>query len=155
MAYSIKCPNLRITCSVIQILDSPTELKIACSAFALTNVLGIECVPLRQAYGRVLAEDAIATRDQPPFRSSAMDGYALRAEEVVPGAVFDVIGASAAGKGFRGNVGPGQAVRIFTGAPVPQGADRVVIQEDVSFAKDQITLGAQPTLNAVLLDEFK
>lgn len=60
-----------------------------------------------------------------------MDGYALRLAELKPGAGFEVIGEFAAGRRFAGTVGPGQAVRIFTGAPVPQGADAVVIQEDV------------------------
>ena len=108
--------------------------------FALAAPLGSESVPLTQAVGRVLAEDAIATRDQPPFSASAMDGYALRGSEVAIGAAFDVIGESAAGHGFDGECGPGQAVRIFTGAPVPSGADHVVIQEDADRSGDRITL---------------
>ncbi|MDF0599478.1 molybdopterin molybdotransferase MoeA [Psychromarinibacter sp. C21-152] len=107
---------------------------------ALATVTEVETAPLADAAGRVLAQDVAARRDQPPFPSSAMDGYALRAAEAAVGARFDVVGTSAAGHGFAGTVGPGQAVRIFTGAPVPDGADRVVIQEDVTRDGDRITL---------------
>ncbi len=99
--------------------------------FALVTPLGTEDVPLAQATGRVMAVDAVAKRTQPPFAGSAMDGYGVRASEVQLGAKFKIIGESAAGHGFDGTVGPGEAVRIFTGAPVPEGVDFVVIQEDV------------------------
>ena len=108
--------------------------------FALVAPMQAENVPLVQAVGRVLVGDAIANRDQPPFATSAMDGYAVHADEVKVGAQFDVIGESAAGHGFDGTCGPGQAVRIFTGAPVPDGASCVVIQEDVERTNDRITL---------------
>ncbi|MEM8629779.1 MAG: gephyrin-like molybdotransferase Glp [Pseudomonadota bacterium] len=109
--------------------------------FALARPLGTEDVDLRHATGRVLAADAVALRTQPPFASSAMDGYAVRADAAVPGACFDVIGEAAAGHQFTGSVAPGQAVRIFTGAPLPAGTDRVVIQEDATRRDDRITLG--------------
>ncbi|MHA6344117.1 molybdopterin molybdotransferase MoeA [Roseivivax sp. CAU 1761] len=109
--------------------------------FALIAPLPAEDVPLRRAAGRVLAADAVATRDQPPFAASAMDGYAVA--EAAPGAEFTVIGESAAGHGFAGRVGRGQAVRIFTGAPLPEGAARVVIQEDVSRDGDRIRITGQ------------
>ncbi|WP_299353244.1 gephyrin-like molybdotransferase Glp [uncultured Shimia sp.] len=109
--------------------------------FALTAPLETETVPLSQANGRVLAETVRANRNQPPFAGSAMDGYAMIADEVAPGAEFTLIGEAAAGHRFDGTVGPGQCVRIFTGAPVPKGASRVVIQEDVTRRGDQITLG--------------
>ena len=109
--------------------------------FTLVHPLDTQTVPLAQAGDRVLAQDAVATRDQPPFDGSAMDGYAVQANDVRPGAVLDVIGEAAAGHRFEGTVGPGQAARIFTGAPVPIGASQVVIQEDVVRAGDQITLG--------------
>ncbi len=90
-----------------------------------------EAVPLRHANGRVLAHDLVAARTQPPFPASAMDGYAVRhADLAVLPAELAVIGQSAAGHGFAGNVGPGQAARVFTGAPLPEGTDTVVIQED-------------------------
>ena len=108
--------------------------------FALVTALPSEEVPLAEAMGRVLASDVAARRDQPPFAASAMDGYALRNDEAAPGARFEVIGEAAAGHGFDGAVGAGQAVRIFTGAPVPEGASRVIIQEDVARSGDTITL---------------
>lgn len=109
--------------------------------FSLTRVMDIEDVPLRAAAGRVLAKPVSARRTQPPFAASSMDGYALRRAEVEPDAMFKVIGESAAGHRFDGTLRAGQAVRIFTGAPVPQGADFVVIQEDVMRRGDLITLG--------------
>ena len=107
--------------------------------FALVSPLGREVVPLRQAAGRVLAEPAVARRDQPPFAASAMDGYALMGDPVA-GDRFAVIGEAGAGHAFDGAVGPGQAVRIFTGAPIPEGATRVVIQEDVEAGAGGITI---------------
>jgi molybdopterin molybdotransferase len=109
--------------------------------YSLVAPLPCESIPLQDAAGRILAEPATARRDQPPFPASAMDGYAVRSDDTSPGARLDVIGEAAAGHGFTGNVQIGQAVRIFTGAPVPQGADRVVIQEDVTREGDTITLG--------------
>ncbi len=108
---------------------------------ALVEPLDSELVPLRQANNRVLAQDVAATRTQPPFAASSMDGYALRRSEVEPDAMFKVIGESAAGRRYDGDVRAGQAVRIFTGAPIPQGADFVVIQEDVTRRGNLITLG--------------
>ena len=106
---------------------------------ALVRPLPGETVPLRHAAGRRLLAPAVARRDQPPFDASAMDGYAL-ADPARPGMEFAVIGTSAAGHGFRGRVGAGEAVRIFTGAPVPEGASRVVIQEDVLASGERIRL---------------
>lgn len=106
--------------------------------FALAAPLPVETVPLVQAAGRVLARPVTARRDQPPFAASAMDGYAV--PEAAPGQRFTVIGESAAGKRFDGPVGEDQAVRIFTGAPVPRGATRIIIQEDVTRDGDTITL---------------
>lgn len=108
---------------------------------ALVDPLDIEEVPLRAAAGRMLARDVIATRTQPPFAASSMDGYALQRAEVEPDAMFKVIGEAAAGHGFAGEVKAGQAARIFTGAPIPKGADFVVIQEDVTRRGELITLG--------------
>ena len=100
----------------------------------------VEDVPLAQGMGRVLAAPLTAKRDQPPFSASAMDGYAVQGGTATTGSTFDVFGEAAAGHGWDGHVGPGQAVRIFTGAPVPDGADRVIIQENVSRVGDRITL---------------
>ena len=90
-----------------------------------------ETVTIDKAAWRVLASDIAALRTQPPFDASAMDGYAVRATDVASAPVsLKIIGEAPAGKGFKGQVGPGEAVRIFTGAPVPQGADAVLIQEN-------------------------
>ncbi|MFD0858296.1 molybdopterin molybdotransferase MoeA [Roseovarius aquimarinus] len=109
--------------------------------FELSAPCGTETVPLRGAAGRVLARSVRAGRDQPPFAASAMDGYALRAEDAVPGAALNVVGEAAAGHAWSGRIGPGEALRIFTGAPLPEGADRVVIQEDVTRSGSRIVLG--------------
>ncbi len=103
--------------------------------------LAAETIPLVEARGRTLAHDLAALRTQPPFNASAMDGYALRAADLgaLP-AQLKVIGASAAGHGFAGAVGPGEAVRIFTGAPVPAGADTVIIQENTTADGDHVTI---------------
>lgn len=106
----------------------------------LVSPVGHEVVPLTAASGRVLAAPVVARRTQPPFPASSMDGYAMRASEALPGAVAEVIGEAAAGRPFEGEVAPGQCVRIFTGAPVPDPLERVVIQEDVSRDGDRITL---------------
>jgi molybdopterin molybdotransferase len=92
--------------------------------------LPLETLPLVAAAHRVLAADLSALRSQPPFPASAMDGYALRAEDAPAGATLKVIGIAAAGRSFAGKISPGEAVRIFTGAPVPEGADSILIQED-------------------------
>lgn len=96
----------------------------------LSNVkpLAPENVPLAQALGRVLAKPLSAKRDQPPFNSSAMDGYAVSSEDT--STELTVIGTSAAGHAFKGKLKAGQAIRIFTGAPVPASADTVIIQEN-------------------------
>jgi molybdopterin molybdotransferase len=109
--------------------------------FSLTTKMPVEEIPLRAAHGRVMAQDVTAQRTQPPFAASSMDGYALRRAEVEPDAMFKVVGEAAAGHRYTGTLRAGQAVRIFTGAPVPEGADFVVIQEDVTRRGDLITLG--------------
>ena len=99
---------------------------------ALFEPLDTETVPLTEAPGRVIAAPVAARRDQPPFPSSAMDGYAVTEDDARQGRSLRVIGDSVAGRRFPGRVGPGEAVRVFTGAPVPEGAARVVVQEDVT-----------------------
>jgi molybdopterin molybdotransferase len=108
--------------------------------FDLARPVGTETIPLIDAAGRVLARPVAARRDQPPFPASAMDGYAVHAEDARPGMTLAVIGQAAAGHAHDGPVGRGEAVRIFTGAPVPAGATRIVIQEDVVRDGDRITL---------------
>ncbi|CCF19492.1 Molybdenum cofactor synthesis domain protein [Pseudorhizobium banfieldiae] len=99
-----------------------------------------ETVPLAEANGRVLAKPLAARLTQPPFDASAMDGYALRAEDAqAVGATLLVTGMAAAGHPFEGVVAKGEAVRIFTGAPLPTGADTVLLQEDAELLEgDQV-----------------
>ena len=100
-------------------------------ASAFTTVEA-ETIAIADAAGRVLAEDAIAGASQPPQAVSSMDGYALRAADAaVAGARLTLIGAAPAGHPFAGRVGPGETMRLFTGSVVPDGADAIVIQEDV------------------------
>ena len=101
-----------------------------------------ETVPLAEAAGRVLFAPLHASHDQPPFHSSAMDGYAMRAADVVPDRRLAIIGTSRAGAGFSGKIGPGEAVRIFTGAPVPEGADTVIMQEEAKAADGFVSFTA-------------
>ena len=97
--------------------------------------LDAERVPLDGCRGRVLAEDLAACLTQPPFDASAMDGYAVRGEDVAAlPATLRLIGESLAGSGYDGEVGRSETVRIFTGAPVPRGADTIVIQENADTA---------------------
>ena len=103
--------------------------------------LETERVALERGSGRVLAEDLAARLTQPPFDASAMDGYAVRAADVAAlPATLRLVGQAAAGAGYRGRVGRGEAVRIFTGAPVPDGADTIVIQENADEARGQVTV---------------
>lgn len=105
--------------------------------------LAEEWVPVAEAAGRVLARDLIANRSQPPADMSAMDGYAVRADDIAATpAQLEVIGESAAGRPFAGAVGPGECVRIFTGAVLPEGTDTVVIQENTARDGDLVTTTA-------------
>jgi molybdopterin molybdotransferase len=114
-------------------MSSPT-LSVAEARAAIvrnTQPTSIEHVPLWTADRRVLAEPLTALRTQPPFDASAMDGFAVRAADVATlPATLKHIGEAAAGRSFAGTVGPGETVRIFTGAPMPAGADAIVIQEN-------------------------
>jgi len=97
-----------------------------------------ETVALNDAYHRTLSRDIAALRTQPPAAMSAMDGYAVRAADAVPGARLKVIGEVAAGRPFNAAIGAGQAARIFTGGVVPDGADAIVIQEDATRDGDTV-----------------
>ena len=124
-----------MTASLLPVSEALTRLMARAKPVTDTQM-----VPLREASGRVLAADVAARLTQPPFNSSAMDGYALRFDDApVIGTELTVIGQAAAGHAFEGAVAKGQAVRIFTGAPVPEGADAVLIQEDAELlGGDQI-----------------
>lgn len=101
--------------------------------------LPAEAVPLEAALGRALREEVVAVRDQPPFAASAMDGWAVRDVDTASGALR-IVGESAAGRGWTGMLEPGQAVRISTGAPVPDGG-RVVMQEHATRVGDHVSVG--------------
>ncbi|HEV7345294.1 MAG TPA: gephyrin-like molybdotransferase Glp [Devosia sp.] len=105
-----------------------------------------ETVALEAAAGRVLLAPIIAAHDQPPFDASAMDGFAVRAGDVVVGQPLPIAGTSQAGAGFAGSLPSGQAVRIFTGAPVPAGADTVIMQEQAEVADGAVVFTAPARL---------
>ena len=103
--------------------------------------LPAEMVSLGDGLGRVLAEDLASRRTQPPAAVSAMDGYAVRAEDVArTPAELRIVAEIAAGAAWAGKVGQGESARIFTGAPVPEGADAIVIQEDCERAGDLVSV---------------
>ena len=101
--------------------------------------LSVETIPLGDAIGRVLAEDVIAGTHHPLADMSAMDGFALRAEDSHLAKPIEVIGESAAGHPFASALSEGQAVRIYTGAYMPQGADSVLLQEDAHLDGDYVS----------------
>ncbi|MBI3451764.1 MAG: molybdopterin molybdotransferase MoeA, partial [Rhodospirillales bacterium] len=103
--------------------------------------LPAEIVGLDAALGRVLAEDVTARLTQPPVAVSAMDGYAVRATDVTAAPVtLRQVGEAPAGAAFTGTVGAGECVRIFTGGPLPDGADTIIIQENVRADGPRITV---------------
>jgi molybdopterin molybdotransferase len=111
--------------------------------------LGKERLNILQSFGRVLGEDIIAPRNIPPWNNSAMDGYAVRWQDIQTassqkGVVLTVLSDLPAGRIFRGEIHPGEAVRIMTGAPIPQGADTVVQVEDTEKAVDKVKILAAP-----------
>ncbi len=101
---------------------------------------GAETVGLDQGWKRVLAAPVVARLSQPPADISAMDGFSLRAVDGQPGARLKVIGTAPAGHPFNGKVGPGEAVRLFTGSFIPAGADTVLLQEDATAADGIVTV---------------
>ena len=109
--------------------------------FALADPVSTETLPIRQAAGRWAAADIAARRTQPVADLSAMDGYAIRFADL-PGP-WRVIGESAAGRPFAGTVAAGEAVRIFTGAALPDGADTVLVQEEAAREGERLMLGGE------------
>lgn len=109
---------------------TPVAVALRALLDSVPGTTGTEMLPLARCASRVLAADVAALRTQPPFANSAMDGYAARADDLQPGKELRVIGEAAAGRGFAGSVAPGEAVRIFTGAPLPDGTDAILIQEN-------------------------
>jgi len=107
---------------------------------AALHPMPAETVALANAWNRVTAAPVVARLTQPPKDVSAMDGYALRTADGILGARLRVIGAAPAGHPFAGSVGSGEAVRLFTGSVVPDGADTIVIQEDTARDGDSVTI---------------
>ncbi|MBS0346679.1 MAG: molybdopterin molybdotransferase MoeA [Proteobacteria bacterium] len=109
---------------------------------AVAPIEGVEHLPLREALGRVLAEAVISPIDVPAHDNSAMDGYGLRGADLHSDGptTLQVIGSAYAGRPFPRAIGPGEAVRIMTGAPLPDGVDTVVMQEVVTSLDDQVTI---------------
>ena len=103
--------------------------------FLIAKVTPVETVELKKCLGRVLAKPLESTRSNPPFPSSAMDGYAINKANLKSGAEFKVIGESAAGHSYPKKINKNEAVRIFTGSRVPDGANLVLMQEDVEADK--------------------
>ena len=102
--------------------------------------VGAETVALANAHGRVLATAVQARLTQPPADVSAMDGFSLRAADGLKGAVLKVIGTAPAGHPFAGEIGPGEAVRVFTGSIMPDGGDTVLLQEDAVAVGEAVTV---------------
>ncbi len=117
----------------------PVEQALERLLAAVDRPTPSETISIEEAVNRVLAEPLVATRTQPPFPASAMDGYAVRAADLAIGKPLVVMGESAAGRGFHQPLEPGCVVRIFTGAPVPAGADTILIQENAVAIGNQIT----------------
>ncbi|MEO0823102.1 MAG: gephyrin-like molybdotransferase Glp [Pseudomonadota bacterium] len=117
---------------------------------SLVRPMAGEPVALTEAAGRVLAAPARAARAQPPFAASAMDGYAVRAAEAAAGARLRLAGEAAAGHASADALPPGAAMRIFTGAPVPAGADSILIQEDARAAEGAVEVVTPPDPGAYI-----
>ena len=109
----------------------------------LAPVAAVETVPLRQGLFRILAEDVVAGLNVPPHDNSAVDGWAFRHADRPPDGVLPVVGRVAAGHPFAGELPAGGAVRIFTGAPLPAGADTVAMQEDCREEEGKVVLPAR------------
>lgn len=127
-------PHISVEQAQIRILENITPLQTT------------EQVKLWDAQGRILAQKITAPLDVPPHRNSAMDGYALRHADIAAGLPLKVIGTAFAGRPFSGTVQPGECVRIMTGAVVPDGADSVVMQENVQREADFIRISQPLTL---------
>lgn len=127
----------------------PVTEALAKILAAATPIADIETLPLREAFGRTLARDLVSTRTQPPFAVSAMDGYAVRAADVATAEKrVLLVGEAAAGRSFAGALKGGECVRIFTGAPVPEGADAILIQEDATV--EGAMIGAREAIESGL-----
>lgn len=125
-------------------MNLPTVEAALDQMLAQVRPVETEDLPLARADGRWLAAALTAGRDQPPFDASAMDGWAVCGADVQDGATLRIVGESVAGRGLDRAIEAGETARIFTGAPLPPGADRVVIQEEVERRGD-VAIFAAPT----------
>src|SRR6202795_1892849 len=129
----------------------PVDDAIAILSARVRPVEHVETVDLGRADGRILAKEISAPLPLPPFTNSAVDGYAVRSGDLaqVEEQAFPIAGRVQAGASAQGPVEPGHAVRIFTGAPMPQGADTVFMQEDVRLDQGRVVLpaGLKPGVN--------
>ena len=121
---------------------------------AVSPVSETEKVSLHDAAGRVLAADIVAPRDQPPFDRSPLDGYAVRGEDTIEASKdqpvrLRVIGKIYAGQTFAGKIEKDECVRIMTGAPIPEGANAIIKQEDTDYGEDRVSIyrGVEPWKN--------
>lgn len=126
-------------------MSLPTVETALARMLERVSVLGVEKVILADSDGRRLAVDVTASRDQPPFDASSMDGWAVRGADIQNGGSLKIVGESVAGRGLDRSIGPGETARIFTGAPLPLGADRVVIQEEVERRGDVALFQSPPS----------
>ena len=112
---------------------------------SIAKPLETETIAIANAAGRILARPVVAQIDSPRSDVSAMDGYAVREEDLKSfPALLQLVGGSFAGRGWAGSVAPGTCVRIFTGAPLPEGADRVIIQENVRSEGNEVVIDGHP-----------
>lgn len=119
-------------------VPAPLALELV---LAGASSVGTQEIDLAQANGRILSEDLISKRTQPPFSASAMDGYAVRHNDLGHSeTTLTLVGEAAAGHPYQGQVGKAECIRIFTGASVPNDTDTIIIQEDTSSRGDQITI---------------
>ena len=118
------------------------DAALALIAERVTPVVEAETVPLMEAAGRILAQDLVAGMDLPPHPNSAVDGYAIAHADLQPDrdTVLPVTGRAAAGHPLGRDIERGEAIRIFTGAPMPEGADTVMMQEDCILADGRVTM---------------
>jgi len=117
---------------------------VLAQAAELAGASGVETTTLLEARGRVLAERVVADRDQPPFDRSTRDGYAVRARDVAAGREMRVVGSVRAGECWQGeSLREGEAIEIMTGAPLPEGADAVVMVEHVAVVGDALEVGRE------------
>lgn len=133
-------PGAKMGAQLLPLQAAREHMLAAVQPLGAREVVALDALP-----GRILADDVVAPLNSPPTDNSAMDGYALRVQDAIEYTRLQVIGEAMAGVPFTGVVASGQAVRIMTGATLPEGTDTVVMQENVARQGDQIVLNSLPT----------